>query len=79
MMPKQALMDPDVRADVLPGLTLHEITCILSRFHEDDFAKEPLPPGEQLSTWLKPYIFSLKSQALKNSADSNPLQPDCLR
>ena len=45
MMPKEVLTDRLIRAEVVPGLSLRIICALLGRFHPDDFAAEPLPPG----------------------------------
>ena len=45
MMPKEVLTDRAIRSEVVPGLSLRVICALLARFHPDDFAAEPLPPG----------------------------------
>lgn len=45
MMPKEALTDGAIRAEMLPGLGLSRVVCLLKRFLPDDFAQEPLPAG----------------------------------
>ena len=45
MMPKEVLTDRAIRSEVVPGLSLRVICTLLARFHPDDFAAEPLPPG----------------------------------
>ena len=48
MMPKEVLTDRAIRSEVVPGLSLRVICAVLARFHPDDFAAEPLPPGTVL-------------------------------
>lgn len=45
MMPKEVLTDRAIRAEVVPGLSLRIICHVLGRFHPDDLASDPLPPG----------------------------------
>lgn len=45
MMPKEALTDPQIRSEVLPGLSAVRICQLLQRFQPDEFAPDPLPPG----------------------------------
>ena len=45
MMPKEALTDRAIRAEVVPGLSLRRICQLLQRYVTDDFAPDPLPPG----------------------------------
>lgn len=46
MMPKEVLTDRAIRAEVVPGLSLRRICQLLNRFLPDDFAPDPLPPGQ---------------------------------
>lgn len=48
MMPKEALTDGAIRAEMLPGLGLGRVVRLLQRFTPDDFAQEPLPKGDAL-------------------------------
>ncbi len=48
MMPKEALADREIRAEVVPTLSVPRVTAILSRFRPDDFAPDPLPHGAPL-------------------------------
>ena len=43
--PSQALLDPDIRREVAPGLSLPRVAALLRRFEPDEDAPEPLPPG----------------------------------
>lgn len=45
MMPKEVLADRDIRAEVVPTLSLPRISALLNRFKPDDFAPDPLPMG----------------------------------
>jgi hypothetical protein len=45
MMPKEALTDAAIRAEMLPGMGLARVVRLLQRFTPDDFAQEPLPAG----------------------------------
>ena len=48
MMPKEALTNGAIRAEMLPGLGLGRVVRLLQRFSPDDFAEEPLPMGDAL-------------------------------
>ena len=52
MMPKEALTDGAIRAEMLPGLGLGRVVRLLQRFTPDDFAQEPLPKGDALPVVL---------------------------
>ena len=43
----QVLADSEIRREVVPGLPLRRVVQILERFEPDDFAPEPVPPGEE--------------------------------
>ncbi|KAK9830927.1 hypothetical protein WJX81_006480 [Elliptochloris bilobata] len=58
MMPKEALMDTAIRAEMLPGLGLGRVVRLLQRFLPDDFAQEPLPAG---------LLTTLESQAVEEA------------
>ncbi len=49
MMPKEALTDAAIRAEMLPGMGLARVVRLLQRFTPDDFAQEPLPAGARPS------------------------------
>lgn len=50
MMPKEVLTDRAIRAEVVPGLSLRIICHVLGRFHPDDLASDPLPPGAAVAS-----------------------------
>ena len=45
MVPKEALADAAVRADVAPGLRTQSVAALLARYAPDAAAPDPLPPG----------------------------------
>ena len=45
MVPKEALADAAVRADVAPGLRTRSVAALLARYAPDAAAPDPLPPG----------------------------------
>lgn len=45
MVPKEALVDAAVRADVAPGLKTRAVAALLARYAPDASAPDPLPPG----------------------------------
>ena len=59
MMPKEALTDGAIRAEMLPGLGLGRVVRLLQRFTPDDFAQEPLPKGDALPMVLMPLLCVL--------------------
>lgn len=61
MMPKEALIDRAIRAEVVPGLSLRRICQLLQRFVTDDFAPDPLPPGQDSLAFLCDHIVCLHS------------------
>lgn len=65
MMPKEALTDGAIRAEMLPGLGLGRVVRLLQRFTPDDFAQEPLPKGDALPVVLVLMVYQRVGRAVQ--------------